>query len=406
MKIIYLATQFPKNDDFVVKRSKNMLQYAADHVSKMFVEGIQVQQDVEVEVYNIIPTGSWPTESKCIYVPETDWYEKNIKYSGVSYCNICGIRQYSKYYHLKRKLKDTLLKQEDCWVVAYSLSTPILQLFRYIKCNNPKIKIALIVPDLPQYMNEGAGKLYHYLKEKDIEIQRKLYSYIDSMIYFSKYMNEFFCFPESQCLVIEGAINETVQYSKPINQGSKVVILYSGGVESSYGILDLLLAFSMIKNPGYELHIIGGGSGVESVKEKANEDIRIKYLGIMDRNAVLKYQTEATVLVNPRRAEKIFTKYSFPSKTLEYMQSGTPIIMHKLSGIPEEYDNYLTYFSDNDPEHMAIQLTELCEKTKAGLVDKGKLAQEFVTNNKSKEKQMKKMCDFLKKGMIEEKENE
>ena len=38
--------------------------------------------------------------------------------------------------------------------------------------------------------------------------------------------------------------------------------------------------------------------------------------------------------VNPRQNNEEFTKYSFPSKTMEYLASGVPVVAYKLDGIP------------------------------------------------------------------------
>ena len=64
--------------------------------------------------------------------------------------------------------------------------------------------------------------------------------------------------------------------------------------------------------------------------------MRIEFLGMLPRTDVLELQSKATILVNPRQPVGDFTKYSFPSKTIEYMASGTPLLMYKLPGIPEE----------------------------------------------------------------------
>ncbi len=40
--------------------------------------------------------------------------------------------------------------------------------------------------------------------------------------------------------------------------------------------------------------------------------------------------------------------YSFPSKTFEYMVSGTPFLTTRLKGIPQEYDKYIYSINDSD----------------------------------------------------------
>lgn len=67
-------------------------------------------------------------------------------------------------------------------------------------------------------------------------------------------------------------------------------------------------------------------------------------------------QQQATLLVNPRKGHEEYTKYSFPSKTMEYMASGTPTIMYKLPGLPIEYEEYLVLLPDNSQETLTAIL--------------------------------------------------
>ena len=252
------------------------------------------------------------------------------------------------------------------------------------------------MPDLPQYMNIDGNAIYHFLKKLDILKQKKLYKYVDGMVYFSKHMNDFFSFQEGKWIVIEGLVDsKAFSDQKSQEKEGRKILLYSGAVEVAYGIRDLLQAFELIEGSDYQLQIIGGGSGVAEVLEACKKDARIQYLGVLERNTVLEYQKKATVLINPRRAKDAFTKYSFPSKTLEYMMSGTPIIMHKLEGIPCEYDNYITYFSNCNINDMAIQMKKLCDEKKECLEKRGNLARKFVLEEKNNLKQMLKLYNFL-----------
>lgn len=45
---------------------------------------------------------------------------------------------------------------------------------------------------------------------------------------------------------------------------------------------------------------------------------------MVPNSGVLKAQSESEILVNPRNDNNEFTKYSFPSKVIEYLGSGTP----------------------------------------------------------------------------------
>jgi glycosyltransferase involved in cell wall biosynthesis len=91
----------------------------------------------------------------------------------------------------------------------------------------------------------------------------------------------------------------------------------------------------------------------------------------------------------------ISPKYSFPSKTMEYMASGKPVVMYKLDGIPDEYDEYLFYADgSNGIEGLATKLKEVLNNYDSALV-KAECAKEFVLNNKNAKVQAKRILDFV-----------
>ena len=92
------------------------------------------------------------------------------------------------------------------------------------------------------------------------------------------------------------------------------------------------------------------------------------------------------------------TKYSFPSKTLEYMSSGTPVLTSKLSGIPSEYYDYLYVIEDRGKESIKKAIEEVFDKSEEELISTGILAKNYVLNFKNCKTQTKKILDQLANG--------
>ena len=124
--------------------------------------------------------------------------------------------------------------------------------------------------------------------------------------------------------------------------------------------------------------------------------MRIVYLGRVDRAEVLSLQKNATVLVNPRQNNEEFTKYSFPSKNLEYLSSGVPLVAYKLDGIPDEYDEYIYYPTDNSAEALSKEIMKICALPDEERKLLGKKAKDFVFENKNKVKQAQRIIEFIK----------
>ena len=47
------------------------------------------------------------------------------------------------------------------------------------------------------------------------------------------------------------------------------------------------------------------------------------------------------MLVNPRPDNEEYTRYSFPSKNIEYLLTGKPVVAYLLSGMPEVYQDFM-----------------------------------------------------------------
>ena len=76
-------------------------------------------------------------------------------------------------------------------------------------------------------------------------------------------------------------------------------------------------------------------------------------------------------------------KYSFPSKNMEYMVSGTPVLTTNLPGMPEEYKDYVYLFEDESVQGMARKIREVLSLPTNELYRKGRAAKEFVLNEKN-----------------------
>ena len=107
-------------------------------------------------------------------------------------------------------------------------------------------------------------------------------------------------------------------------------------------------------------------------------------------------EQKATLLVNPRYSTQEFVKYSFPSKTSEYMLSGTPVLTTRLAGIPDEYFQYLYTFDEETINGYANKLNETLSLPDIILKDKGVKAQEFVLKNKNNVIQSQRIKEFFK----------
>jgi len=143
------------------------------------------------------------------------------------------------------------------------------------------------------------------------------------------------------------------------------------------------------------LHIYGSGEMEKEIEEFVKKDGRVFYFGVVPNHEIIDRQIKATILVNPRSSKEEFTLYSFPSKNLEYMVSGTPLITTQLPGIGEEYLNYVYVFEDESIDGISRKLKEILSKSDEDLERFGNRAREFVLKEKNNKIQAERFLKFL-----------
>lgn len=174
------------------------------------------------------------------------------------------------------------------------------------------------------------------------------------------------------------------------------VCLYAGGVSKQYGLQNLVDGFRAADIPGARLEIYGPGDYVKELQQIAQEDDRIFYGGMLLNTQIVEKEQEATLLVNPRPTHEEFVKYSFPSKTMEYMASGTPVLTTVLPGMPKEYHPYVYLMEEETPAGAEKMLREVLQLSDEALFQKGQEARNFILEQKNNVIQAEKLLDMLR----------
>lgn len=198
-----------------------------------------------------------------------------------------------------------------------------------------------------------------------------------------------------EAIVIEGQvdINMSDEKNSLDDKYEKKVCLYAGLLHQKYGVKTLVKAFMQLEMDDVELHLYGDGDCVEFIQNCHDE--RIKYFGKRPNREIVEAEKRATLLINPRPSSEEFTKYSFPSKNLEYMVSGTPILTSKLPGMPQEYYPYIYMFDEEDVNSMTSKLSDILNRNQEELHKQGERAKEFVIREKNNVAQTKKILEYI-----------
>ncbi|RYE42561.1 MAG: glycosyltransferase, partial [Sphingobacteriales bacterium] len=221
------------------------------------------------------------------------------------------------------------------------------------------IKLICTVTDLPEYMYVLNDRVT--FSDKIIyKLKNFLITSADAIIVLTKPMISYFSLENRNHILIEGLVDHVHVEDTDNEQvhGTKI-IHYSGGLFEKFGVKALIDAFMLLEDSDIELELFGKGDLESYIHECIKKDERIKYYGLKENNFVVSMQKRSFILVNPRFSFENYTKYSFPSKTIEYMASGVPLLTNKLPGIPEEYFNYVYHFDGESVEDYRKKLEHL-----------------------------------------------
>lgn len=382
MKIIFLGGLFPDSfRETLLRNSRGVVQNAADALQRAFVSGFAAIS--ELTVVNLPFVGSFPHRYKSPCLPTFHFRLSRAHDAiNVGFINLPLIKLISRYINARRHLARIIPKDgsEHYWIVVYSLHSPFLWAALSARILfKGRIRICVIVPDLPQHMSATRSVLYRVLKEIDGVLVRRALRHADAFVLLTDFMADELEVGARPWTRVEGIY--LPRESLPVLK--KRAVLYSGTLAERYGIRALVDAFELINRPDVELWVCGDGDYRGRLCDRSKTNPAIRYLGQLKREDALDLQMQALVLVNPRTGCDEYTRFSFPSKVLEYFASGTICVMHRLSGIPEEYFEHCVTPNTFSVADLAAALEKAIdmEEGERSRVTRG--ARDFVLQKKS-----------------------
>lgn len=403
MKILFLGLLYNRQDEkTLLSKTKKGLQGAVNTFQWNLIDGFDEILKEQIQIFTSLPVGTYPKYYKQLIFTSKTWsHTKGAKDREIGYVNLPVfkeiIRRYAFYREVNQWCKEN--PNDELYIIAYSLYLPYLKVLASISKKHENLCTCIIVPDLP---NEFGFKMQDRCLKKIArkyigKIQLKLTKEVDTFVLLTQEMVNPLDIKDKPYVIVEGISNPQITQTKSqLADNNDKVILYTGTLNHEFGLDKLVKAFQKISLVNYQLWICGVGDYQTEIEKAAKEDTRIKYFGYVSKDNILKMQQEATILVNPRPNEGEYTKYSFPSKTIEYMASGKPVLMFKLDGIPDEYDEYLFYIKENTIDSIKQAILDICRKTSEELEARGKEGRNFILINKNGKIQARRILNMLK----------
>lgn len=382
--------------------SQGHLQVPSDVFQWAVIDGLE-RNDIDYTLACTPALPAWPRYHKFITPSGEMKVNGKIRGDYLRYCTApvlnqktwrVALKHYARNWCKKNKSEDRLI------IICYTQQADRLGPAIELKRRFPNLVVAPIITDLiDNAMDFAANRTFVKRIQMAFEkrAEKKLFQKVDKFILLSRQMTD--CIPEAEgrYAVVEGIASwESIAPRAPfVKNGEIRSLLYTGTFQEFGGLRMLVDSFLQTRDSRFRLILCGQGVLRDYVEKAADSDSRIIYKGMVSHDEVVRLQRESTVLVNPRRPNGGITKYSFPSKTMEYMSSLTPMMGYHLEGIPEEYYPFMYTPKDLTQEALTECINETLSLPLEILQEKANNAFQFVAQSKNSVEQVRRMIEFL-----------
>ncbi len=343
--------------------------------NKLIVDGL-IKNNVEVKCFSTIPTSKALFDETFLQVTN----DKLFKYFKV--INIPVIKDLYIFFHTYFYcLKEA--KQDNSIVYACDVLCPTSSLAMSLAAKKLNKQCIGIVTDIPELFE--TNNLFVKMVNKTIQN-------CSDYIFLTKPMNNYLNKENKPYKIIEGMCEVTEINTNIVREK---VFMYAGSIDKVNGINNLVGAFKNIITD-YELHIYGDGDYQNELEEICKKHPNIKFFGLTTHSEILNKIKNVSFLINPRGIDNPMVKYSFPSKNMEYMASGTPFLCTKLPCMDEEYFNYINLFENDNIQGIKEGIEKVLKENYDVLLHKAKQGQKFILENKNNKAQTQKILELVK----------
>ena len=367
--------------------------FAVQKFHRLLTQGL-IANGVEVNALSAFPT-SFESNKRILFQLKSE-KENGVDIHYAFFLNLPVLRHICLFFAsffrtLGWGLKERKNKTVICDVLNISVCIGALWASKIVG-----VKCVGIMTDMPGLMVGGQQKK---LKNKVVSSVNKSYlAGFSHYVFLTEQMNQVINCHNRPYIVMEGLVDVEMAQSTTIHNKTlqKRIVLYAGGLHEKYGLKMLVDAFMQLPDTDIQLSLYGSGPMESYINECASNDKRIVYYGVRPNDEIVAAELLATLLVNPRPTHEEFTKYSFPSKNMEYMVSGTPLLTTALPGMPKEYYPYVFLFEEETTIGYYDSLKGVLSLPRIELINKGHQAKEFVLKEKNNNMQAQRISDLVK----------
>ena len=332
MRIIYFTTaQDEKDYRSFMNQWKIALNPSNQNFHNKLIRALAI--DNKVDVISIRPFSR--KNMKVKKLPAEEKNDGNISWHYLSRCGLKVFRT-AKLIPEANKIFKTIV-QKDSVILSDTINPSVLRTLNKINAKT-KLPVIGICTDSPSNIS-GTSKSYtqYILSHSDN---------FNGYISLTQSLNDLFNKQNNPHLVVEGLVENREEKEEKMND--KPYFFFGGALMEKYGVFNLIKAFKRLHDDSIDLIICGHHGDKTKIRDEIGKNTNIQYIGLIPVKEVLKYENNCIATINPRPFSEDLDRYSIPSKTLEYMSSGRPVISVRNTILMEKFPNEIIWVNSSE----------------------------------------------------------
>jgi glycosyltransferase involved in cell wall biosynthesis len=353
-QVLFVGQLFPESMMSKIMEQE-ILPIQTQRFGKALVEALKMGFEENVEVLSTAPLVDFP-HSRMIIAPRAKWLIGNkIPATMMSYLNILGLKQLTRwigtFFFVSR------------WILSNRTSRRVILLHGVQSCKLWGILFAQVFGrcNTISYITDDLGislswekSLTRKMRNLDVALMLKGLQKASGVIAMTVCLAEKLA-PGLPVLIMptirQSSANELEPKPGCMDAGS-FNIVYTGKLCQSYGLVLLMDAFMQADRPNWRLLISGWGEMEEQVRGFARNNPQVEYFGLLSSEELLELRQHADVLVNPKLTSTSTSDLAFPSKIVEYLSTGKPVVSTNLPIFDSEFRKHLVIAQSDSPEEL------------------------------------------------------
>lgn len=330
-----------------------------------------------VRLLSSIPVQSYPIVPKLLFRGFEFRCGDEIRGTSIGFVNVIGLKHVTRLIGCLLRAPRMLFGWQTDVLFVHGIHTPYLLFALFMRVCG--VKTVAVLTDPSGVVVPTDGGLAKRLKALDSRIVRLLLGRFSGTVALAPDLVANFS-ETKPTVVFPGILNadwrKAVEAAAPSSPRERFTVLYAGGLNRSYGVPLLVEAAAQL--PDVDFVFLGKGDCVDVVAESGLDNVR--YGGFVGPDELLAHAMAADVLINTRPPTAAFAVASFPSKLIEYLATGRPVLTTRIASIPPDLADAFFYIEDDGVEATVTAIGTLRAMDPETRAARGRQAREAVVS--------------------------